>query len=100
MAEHQLPKLTVRVRFPSPAPITKAQAGSDFRTLGLRPLIAVTRRRAISGPLASRTRAPCRRRTRRSRGGPCRKPRALDPERPLRAADRFRGAAQVVGLLF
>jgi hypothetical protein len=35
MAEHQLPKLTVRVRFPSSAPSMKAQVGSDFRTLGL-----------------------------------------------------------------
>ena len=28
MAEHQLPKLTVRVRFPSPAPVTEARFGS------------------------------------------------------------------------
>src|SRR5215471_19209611 len=53
MAEHQLPKLTVRVRFPSPAPTAKAQAGSDFRTRGLLCLVAVAGRRAISGPLAS-----------------------------------------------
>src|SRR5262249_8118069 len=32
MAEHQLPKLTVGVRFPSPAPGIEAQAGSAFRT--------------------------------------------------------------------
>ena len=30
----QIPKLTVRVRFPSPAPKTKAQPGNSFRTLG------------------------------------------------------------------
>src|SRR5215467_11897142 len=48
MAEHQLPKLTVRVRFPSPAPTTKAQAGSDFRTLGPRRLVTVTDRRALA----------------------------------------------------
>jgi hypothetical protein len=34
MAEHQLPKLTVRVRFPSSALITNGQVGSSFRTLG------------------------------------------------------------------
>jgi hypothetical protein len=32
MAEHQLPKLTVRVRFPSPAPKMKTQVRSTFRT--------------------------------------------------------------------
>jgi hypothetical protein len=36
MAEHQLPKLIVRVRFPSSAPMVKDQVGSNFRTLGLR----------------------------------------------------------------
>jgi hypothetical protein len=35
MAEHQLPKLTVRVRFPSSALMMKAQVGRVFRTLGL-----------------------------------------------------------------
>jgi hypothetical protein len=35
MAEHQLPKLTVRVRFPSPAPRSKAQVRKWFPNLGL-----------------------------------------------------------------
>jgi hypothetical protein len=35
MAEHQLPKLTVRVRFPSPAPPTKAQVRKLIRTWAL-----------------------------------------------------------------
>src|ERR1700739_855389 len=52
MAEHQLPKLTVRVRFSSPAPMVKAQVGSVFRTLGLRIVLGWITRRAISGPLA------------------------------------------------
>ena len=52
MAEHQLPKLIVRVRFPSSAPRIKAQVGSSFRTLGLRRIASRPHRRAISGPLA------------------------------------------------
>jgi hypothetical protein len=36
MAEHQLPKLTVRVRFPSSALITNGQVGGEFPTLGYR----------------------------------------------------------------
>ena len=47
-----VPKLTVRVRFPSPALIMKAQVGEVFRTLGLRCLGRLTGRRAINVPLA------------------------------------------------
>ena len=35
MAEHQLPKLTVRVRFSSPAPNVKARVGDHPPNLGL-----------------------------------------------------------------
>jgi hypothetical protein len=35
MAERQLPKLIVRVRFSSPAPRTKAQARAGILVLGL-----------------------------------------------------------------
>jgi hypothetical protein len=41
MAEHQLPKLTVRVRFPSPAPKVKAQARTSVQVWAL----------FVSGPL-------------------------------------------------
>jgi hypothetical protein len=51
MAEHQLPKLTVRVRFPSPAPITKAQVAGSFRPWALCLPEASIARWAISGPL-------------------------------------------------
>jgi hypothetical protein len=53
MAEHQLPKLTVRVRFPSSARMKKVQVGDDFRTLGLRSFRRLIGCRAISVPLAS-----------------------------------------------
>jgi hypothetical protein len=42
MAEHQLPKLTVRVRFPSSAPSMKGQVGSIFRCLAFRRIAART----------------------------------------------------------
>ena len=51
MAEHQLPKLTVRVRFPSSALITNGQVGSRFRTLAVRRFMGQMGRRAISVPL-------------------------------------------------
>jgi hypothetical protein len=52
MAEHQLPKLTVGVRFPSPAPHTKSQGHAHAADPG--PLIFLTLIRspwAIGGPL-------------------------------------------------
>jgi hypothetical protein len=52
MAEHQLPKLTVRVRFPSSALMVKAQVGEVFRTLGLRSFKGLIGRRAISVPVS------------------------------------------------
>ena len=51
MAEHQLPKLTVRVRFPSSAPTTNGQVGSRFRTLAVCRFAPRAGRRAISVPL-------------------------------------------------
>jgi hypothetical protein len=50
MVEHQLPKLTVRVRFPSSAPNTKGQVGSRFRGLAFRCIAACVGRRAIRWP--------------------------------------------------
>ena len=53
MVERQLPKLIVRVRFPSPAPQVEPQVKQFFRSVGLAgrgPSVTV---RAISGPLAS-----------------------------------------------
>lgn len=52
MAEHQLPKLTVRVRFPSPAPCTEALVRTDVPP-GLPSFLAMLKQGwAISGPLA------------------------------------------------
>ena len=56
MAEHQLPKLTVRVRFPSSALMTKSQVTDAFRNLALVVLRPRLGRRATSvliggGPL-------------------------------------------------
>src|SRR3954452_20541266 len=53
MAEHQLPKLTVRVRFPSPAPRTKPRPGEVLPDLGFCPSRTGSPRRAIHGPLTS-----------------------------------------------
>jgi hypothetical protein len=58
MAEHQLPKLIARVRFPSPAPTTKAQVAKVFRSLGLVRLGDLGEWRAINGPLARRDEDP------------------------------------------
>jgi hypothetical protein len=56
MVEHQLPKLTVRVRFPSPAPYTKTVARQADWLVSPRwsqPLAALeTGLRAINVPLA------------------------------------------------
>jgi hypothetical protein len=48
----ELPKLTVRVRFPSPAPNPKAQAGDSLPNLGLARSDGDSGRRAISVQLA------------------------------------------------
>src|SRR5690348_10941830 len=51
MAEHQLPKLTVRVRFSSPAPRTKAQVRDMIPTQAVILVDAVRSPWAIYGPL-------------------------------------------------
>ena len=54
----RLPKLIVRVRFPSPAPQAKAQARTRVLCLGLDHLWALSGRRATSVQLARRDRGP------------------------------------------
>src|SRR5260370_20632764 len=49
MAENQPPKLTVRVRCPSPAPVAKAQAARDFSLAGRCSIGGPSR---AAGPLA------------------------------------------------
>ena len=54
MAEHQLPKLTVRVRFPSSAPTPKALVTRTFRDQGRNRKSRLPRRRALNVPQVER----------------------------------------------
>jgi hypothetical protein len=95
MAEHQLPKLIVRVRFPSSALMVKAQVGRDFRTLGLvsfwglKP--AAGHYRAIGNPVNGLSADPA---AGRCRTGVDRCDRGSSGRRPPKAG-RFAGYARV-----